>query len=247
MLKAGIDARAYPARSTKGKEPNCRNELADTSERLGLSAVAAVCPTCEHRADCLQRGYLAQLDAVKSVPVAIATHQRAVFNGIDKLAEGRSEFIAVHEDAANIVCPDAVISEADLQRAESIVGRVLNDPTWLDWLGQASSRDEDGVWVLNERLAEKRNKLDQFVRRLAELIDSLLVQLQSAERTQAVAMPASIAKATGIEWTLLRASLELKASFSESPWRLLLAALTGELFSLGVIVDERHDAKPKFD
>ena len=119
MLTAGIDAMKYPARSTEGKEPNCNSDLADTAERLGLSAVAAVCPTCEHRADCLQRGYLAQLDAVKSVSVAIATHQRAVFNGFDKLAEGRSEFIAVHEDAANIVCPDAVISETDLQRARA--------------------------------------------------------------------------------------------------------------------------------
>ncbi len=247
MLKAGIDARAYPARSTKGKEPNCRNELADTSERLGLSAVAAVCPTCEHRADCLQRGYLAQLDAVKSVPVAIATHQRAVFNGIDKLAEGRSEFIAVHEDAANIVCPDAVVSEADLQRAESIVGRVLNDPTWLDWLGQSASRDESGMLIPNERLAETRRRLDQFVRQLADLIDSLLIQLRTAERTQVVGIPAPVTKAIGIERLLLRASLEAKASFCESPWRLLLAALTGELFSLGVIVDERHDAKPKFD
>ena len=75
------------------------------------------------------------------------------------------------------------------------------------------------------------------------MIDSILVQLQAAERTQAVTMPAPIAKPTGIEGLLLRASLEANAEFSESPWRLLLAALTGELFSLGVIVDERHQPK----
>lgn len=243
MLTANIDAMKYPARSTEGKQPNCGNKLADVSVRLGLSAVAAVCPSCEQRAECLQRGYLGELAAVKSVSVAVATHARAVFNGFDKLAESRGEFISVHEDAANTICPDAVVTEADLKQAAAIVNRVLTDPTWLDWLGQAASRDEDGAWVPNERLAEKRNKLDQFVRRLAELIDSFLVKLQTAERTQAVTMPVPIAKATGIESLLLRASLEMKADFSESPWRLLLAALLGELFSLGVIVDERHKSK----
>ncbi len=243
MLTAGIDAMKYPARSTEGKSVNCWNQRADVSERLGLSAVAAVCPSCAKRAECLQRGYLSELVAVKSAAVAIATHARAVYNGFDKLAEGRGEFISVHEDVANTVCPDAVVSEADLQLAADIIGRVLNHPKWLDWLGQAACRDEDGVWVPDEHLAEKRNNLDQFVRCLAELIDSLLIQLQTAERTQAVTMLMPIAKATGIESLLLRASLEAKVVFSESPWRLLLAALTGELFSLGVIVDERH--KPK--
>jgi hypothetical protein len=243
MLKAGIDAKKYPARSTAGKSVNCWSDRADTSEQLGLSAVAAVCPTCELRAKCLQSGYLAEMDAVKSAPVAVATHSRAIYSGFDKLAEGRNDFISVHEDAANIVCPDAAISEVDLQRASGIVGRVLTDPQWLDWLGQAASRDENGVLVPNDRLAETRYQLDNFVRRLAELIDSLLVQLQTAERTQAVTMPAPIAKPTGIEGLLLRASLEVKAEFAESPWRLLLAALTGELFSLGVIVDERLQPK----
>lgn len=240
MMQAGIDAKAYPGRLTKGEDTNCWNELADTSEQLGLSAVAAVCRTCGYREKCLQSGYLAELAAAKAAAVAIATHARAVYNGLDKLAEGRNEFVSVHEDAANIVCPDVAISEIDLQRAADIIGRVLTDPKWLDWLGQAASRDEERAWIPNERLAETRNKLDEFVRRLAELIDALLVQLRTAERTQVVTMPTPIAKANGIESLLLRASLEEKADFSSSPWRLLLAALTGKLYSLGVIVDERH-------
>ncbi len=243
MLTAGINAMKYPARSTEGEYVNCRNKLADDAERLGLSAVAAVCRSCEQRAECQQLGYLAELAAVKSAAVAVATHQRAVFTGFDKLAEGRGEFISVHEDGANTVCPDAVISEVDLQLAKVIVNRMLTDPKWLDWLGQTASRDEDGVLIPDERLAERRSNLNQFVRRLADLIDSLLVQLQIAERTQPATMLAPIAKANGIEWLLLQVLLEAKAEFSESPWRLLLAAITGELFSLGVIVDEHH--KPK--
>ena len=240
MNQSGIDAKAYPGRLTKGKNSNCWNELADTSERLGLSAVAAVCRTCGHRKECLQSGYLAELAVARAAAVAIATHARAVYNGLDKLAEGRNEFVSVHEDAANIVCPDAAISEIDLQCAAEIVGRVLPDPKWLDWLGQAASRDEEGAWIPNERLAETRNKLDEFVRQLAGLIDALLVQLRASERTQVVTMPTPIAKANGIESLLFHASQEAKAEFSESPWRLLLAVMTGDFFSLGVVVDERH-------
>ena len=188
----------------------------------------------------MQSGYLAELDAVKSAAVAVATHARATFTGFGKLAEGRSEFVSVHEDVANTICPVANVSENDLQQAATIINRVLTDPTWLDWLGQAASRDQDGVWTPDERLAEKRNQLDYFVRRLAELIDDLLTQLQAAERTHAVAMLAPITKPTGIESLLLRATVEAKATFSESPWRLLLAVLSGELFSLGVIVDARQ-------
>ena len=182
---------------------------------------------------------------MKSARVAIATHARAIFNGLGKLADGRGDYISIHEDAANIVCPHAVVLESDLLCAVDVVGRVLNDPKWLDWLGQAASRDENGVLVPNERLAESRDRLDEFIRRLAELIDSLVAQLRTAERTHAANMPSPIAKATGIEHLLLHASLEAKARFTKSPWRLLLAVLTGELFSLGVIVDERHDFKPR--
>lgn len=243
MIEAGIDAMKFPARAIDGKSVNCWNDLADTAERLGLSAVAAVCPGCDHRSECLVVGYLAELTAVKSASVAVATHARATFTGFGKLAEGRGEFVAVHEETASTICPDTTVSVNDLRLAATIINRVLCDPDWLDWLGQATTRDEDGVWTPDDRLAERRNKLDHFVRRLAELIDSLLEQLQAAERTQAVAMLTPIAKATGIESLLLRASLEAKAKFKASPWRLVLAVLTGELFSIGVIVDERHNAK----
>lgn len=233
----------YPARCTGEKNHNCDNDLADTAERFGLSAVAAVCPGCPHRAECLQTGYLCELARVKLADLAVATHARTVFTGFNKLTEGRGEFVSVHEEVANTLCPDSVVSIDDLQTAAEIVNRVLTDPKWLDWLGQAASRDEDGNSVPNERLAERRNKLDYFVRRLAELIDSLVEQLQSAKRTHAVAMLEPIPKATGLESLLLRACVAAKTKFKSSPWRLLLAVLTGELFSVGVLCDERNDAK----
>ena len=71
------------------------------------------------------------------------------------------------------------------------------------------------------------------------MIDALLHHLKTAERTQQIQLPPPITKAVGIENLLFRASLQVKVQFGESPWRLLLAALTGELFSLGVILDER--------
>jgi hypothetical protein len=244
MKGAGINAMKYPARSTGEKNHNCDNDMADTAEGLGLSVVAAVCPSCQIRAQCLVSGYLAQLAAVKLADVAIATHARAVFNGLGKLSEGRTEFLSIHEDATNTICPDAAVSERDLQLAADIVGRVLNDPKWLNRLGPAASRIENGEIVANERLTERRDKLNEFVRDLADLIDSLLANLRSAERTQAVTLPAPKPKANGIDYLLLRASLQTKAKFSSSLWRLLLAALTGELFSAGVIVDEDFRQKP---
>ena len=243
MQAASIDAMKYPARKTSGKYQNCQNTLADTAEQLGLSAVAAVCPTCDHRAECLRTGYLGELDAVKSASVAIATHSRAIFNRFDKLAEGRGEYIAVHEDSANTVCPDVVLSEMDLQRAADIVNRLLSDPAWLDWFGQAAGRDENGSWTPNENLAKRRSCLREFVGQLADVIDSLLDAVQNAGRTASVNMPSPVAKAIGIESLLLRATLESKADFAESPWRLLLAAMVGELFALGVIVDESRNSK----
>ena len=242
MLAAGIDAIKYPARSTEETEKktkNCWNGLADVCERVGLSVITAVCPSCSQREECLRCGYLEELARVKSAAVAIATHPRAIYNKLDRLADGRGELIAIHEDAANTVCPRVKVTEDDLQAAADILSRVLNDPARLDWLGQAASRDEDGVLTPDPKLAERRNRLDDFVRRLADLIDDLLHQLGTAARTQEVQLPPPVTKAVGIENLLLRASLEMNVQFVESPWRLLLAALTGELFSLGVILDER--------
>ena len=101
MQTAGVIAMKFPARSTEGKFPNCLSQLADISEKLGLSVIAAVCPSCGNRAECLKTGYLGQLDAVKHAAVAIATHQRAVFQGIGGLAEGRGEFIAKYFDGSD--------------------------------------------------------------------------------------------------------------------------------------------------
>ena len=251
MLDADINAMAFPGRHTSGEGQNCWSELADKAESIGLSVVATVCPSCTERKTCQSLGYLAGLEAVKAADVAIATHARAIYNGLDRLAEGRGEFIAVHENAANTICPQAVASVGELQLAAKIIGRVLEDPKWLDWLGQSTSRKESGEWVSDDRLAEKRTSIYEFVLAMAKLIDDLLQKVRAAERTQAVEVKDAIPKATGVEYLLLKASLESKdllpketrGRFPPSLWRMLLAAQTGGLFSLGVVVTEDNKSK----
>lgn len=259
MQSAGIDARAYPGRiSSKKKrnrkdenasqadseqfssdvDVNCWNEEADEAESLGLSAVAAVCRTCRWETECLVRGYLAELAATKNARVAISTHMRAVYTRLNELAEGR-EYIAVHEDAAKVICPTAEALEADLRWVAGICDDLLNDPKKLDKFGESERRDEDGQWISDSAYAQRQTDRYEFVRHLADIADYLIAQIQAAERTIQLEMPSAMAKATGIENLLFRESRRRKSTLpGKSPWRLLLAIATGELASLGVIVTE---------
>lgn len=245
MQAAGLNAMKFPGRHTDGEEINCRNDSADAAERMGLSVLSAVCSVCPHRLNCSQFGYLGQLAAVKAASIAIATQQRSVYNGIDKLAEGRSEYIAIHEDAARVLCPDETVSMIDLEKADSVLDRILNDPEILNWLGQSVIKDDDGVVVPNEKLAERRNRIDKFVRHLAEMVPMLINQAKLADKTQQIVIPKCIPKAPGTDNLLFRASVEMKVSFTNGPWRPILAAASGELHSIGVIVDDSAVSKRK--
>ncbi len=265
MQAAGINARAYPRRINSKKkqsrkndfdsqadseqlsaevDENCWNEEADEAESLGLSAVAAVCRTCRWETDCLKRGYLAELAATKNARVTISTHMRAVYTRLNELAEGREEYVAVHEDAAKVICPTAVALEADLRWAAGICNDLLNDPKKLDKFGESERRDEDGQWISDSAYAQRQTDRYEFVRHLADIADDLIALIQSAERTIQLEMPSAMEQAAGIENLLFRESRRRKSTLpGKSPWRLLLAIATGYLASLGVIVtDDDRDA-----
>jgi len=242
MQAAKVDARKYPGRNTSGEETNCWNPTADFAEGLGLSVVSSVCSSCQERATCICVGYLSQIAATKGAKVAIATHQRGVFNGIDNLAGGRA-FISMHEDASQVLCPDETVSLNDVRAAAVVLNLILNNPKYLDWLGQSASRDEDGKFVPDEKLAAQRTRIDTFVRHLADLIDSLIADSETVEKTRKANIPAPIKKPTGTDNLLLRATAEAEVSFSGPSWRVLLAAASGELYSIGWILDETPKGK----
>jgi hypothetical protein len=237
MQKAGLDAMKYPGRMTSGDEANCMNAFADTAEAMGFSVVDSVCQTCKDLAECLKTGYRAELVTVQTSKIVIATFKRAEYNGFDKLVAGRLEYISSHEDAAGTLCPTDTISESDLQTASSVLNRILNDPDYLNWLGQSARKDEDGKFVPDEKLEERRNRIDEFIRNLADVIDLLIEKLKSAEKTQAVEIPKTLKKPIGAGNLLFSVCLDMGVTFSSGSWRLILAAASGELYSVGVIVD----------
>lgn len=238
MQAAGINAMKYPGRLVDGDDINCWNgDVAKEAEAMGLSVVAAVCPLCHRRQDCSQYGYLAQIQAVNAADVAISTHARAIANGLNKLASGRSDFVAIHEDSIGVMCPEATLSIQDLESADLIIDRILNDPRLLDWLGQSAKRDEDGNLVPDEKLAERRTAIYEFICHIASMIVSIREQSGAAIKTAAINLPVGIKKATGTDSFLFRVSLEIEVRLSGG-WKLLLAAAAGELYSLAVIIDD---------
>lgn len=240
-IELGIDAVAYPGRLSEGEDQNCWNAEADVAEQFGLSAVAAVCPTCRERQRCSQSGYLNQLKQASEATVAIATHSRAIYAGLPSLAVGR-QYVAIHEDSLTVLRPSCSVTEHDLRVArDEVLTRLVNDPKWLNWFGDIVRRDDDGRLIGNDKLRQKRDALHEFAILLNELGDWLMTEFAGHGRTRRLKMPRTIPKkATGIERLLFRATGEARKvghHFSGSVWRLLLAVATGEIADLGVIVD----------
>ena len=240
LRDAGINAVAYPRRLTQGNDPNCGNSDADIAEKVGLSVVAAVCPTCPERKRCSQSGYLKELKQASEATVAIATHSRAIFAGLANLSTGR-EYVAIHEDSLKVLRPNCSIIESDLRVArDEVLTWLVNDPKWLDWYGDILRHDDEGRLIGNEKLRQRRDALREFAILLNELCDWLLKELANHGRTRRLTTPRTISKAVGIERLLFRATGEARKvghDFSGSVWRLLLAVATGEIADLGVIVD----------
>ena len=98
----GLDAAAYPELSEK----TCGNyREAIMAIDAGLSASAAVCPTCSSFAGCQ---YRAGMEAAENALHRIATHARARLS-FEAIAQGRS-YIAIHEDASNLLRPTSEIA-----------------------------------------------------------------------------------------------------------------------------------------
>ena len=235
-----IDAAAYPRRLTTGgteDPPNCWNTDADAAEAIGLSAISSVCHVCPHRGKCNSSGYLLKLQEASDAAVSIATHQRAVFTGLAKLGKGRS-YQAIHEDAVSILRPTAELTRNDLLQCQDVLDRLLSDPKCLDWFGSDRRRDKDGRWISDAKQGERRGRIYAFVRHLADVADWLAERLRRAKRTEQLTPPHSMPKPTGTDQRLFKTSREVGASYSGQPWRVLLAAGTGDLLSLGVVCDE---------
>ena len=242
-VERGIHALCYPSRTTTGTEhlsPNCWNSQADEAENMGFPVTKAVCPTCPEKRRCALQGYLGQLQAVKEADIAICTHKRAEYSGFEDLTAGR-HYISIHENPIDILRPKTAASEADLVQVQIVLHRLLNEPSSLDWFGDAVRMDDEGNLYRDEEVAVRKDRLFDFCSFLADLVDDLLARLHVAETTTEWVPTTTRKRPSGIERTLFRGTRAAKVTLNGQPWRFVLSAAAGELVSGAVLVSQRHE------
>lgn len=236
----GLDAVAYPARKTRGKDQNCWNDDANAAERMGLSPTSAICPYCSKYASCSESGYLAQIKQADAASIAVATHARAKHAGLAQLAEGR-DFVSIHEDAVDVLVPQLDLPAERLEVARSIVERLLVDPYWLNWFGDNFGVDLEGNIVTDVEKEERRTKLFEFFTHLANVIDHVIEIASATDSVQSIEPPHTLPVPPGAHNLLFRISRDLKADFGTKPiWPLLLFTATGAFHHEGVVTHEQR-------
>jgi hypothetical protein len=241
FLAAGIDAATYPSRTTESSEDipqNCWNKDADWAESIGLPVVKTICPGCPARKKCLACGYLGELIEVEKATVALCTHKRAEFTSLGTMSSGR-KYVSIHENPVDLLRPAVNISEQDLVQVRRIVDRLVTDPSFLDWFGDAMRIDDEGNRYHDKEQAIRRDRQYQFCLHLIGMVDALVGEVQRAEATTNW-KPVVIMKCpAGMERTLFFATRIAKATFQGQAWRFTLAAAAGELETSAIIVSKR--------
>ena len=237
LQKRNLDAVAYRGRLTEGDEANCWNPQADVAEGWGLCVTGSICPSCPESGKCRSEGYLYNLEQARNARIVIATHARAAFGSVRELQSGRN-YLSIHEEARAVIRPTHSISESDLHKVRSIIGRLLSDPVWLDWFGDACRQDDDGNWYVDDQLRERKDRLYEFIRHMAVIIDTMIKAMSEATKTTEWNPGPGHETCSGIGRLLYRATRESKETFDGPPWRLVLGAARGDIDSAGIIVEK---------
>lgn len=236
-----VSAASYPARTTVDDHtvrPNCWNAEADAAEQLGFSVMQTVCPACSHRVTCEQSGYLQQIKSVRQASVVLSTHQRAAHTGLRELSAGR-KYVSIHENPIDLLRPGVAVTFADLLQVQMVLNRMLKDPTFLDWFGDHGKVDDDGHRYPDQELAVRKERQLEFVRSLANMVDRLVLELQSAQCTTEWHHDQPCRRPEGIEQTLFFATRVAGMTTKGQPWRFILAAATGELHTAAIIASKQ--------
>ncbi len=242
LCEAGLDAVAYPGRFAGGLAQNCWNDDADAAESMSLSVASAICPFCPETKRCLESGYLALVRQANAARVAVATHARAKHMGLAALSEGR-DFASIHENGADVLLPQKKIWAASLIAARDVLRVVLNDPRWLDRFGPATTVDDDGKTIKDEKTTSWRDHLYAFLKHLADICDDLLKAAAETDGCQNFVPTTTLPKPAGVENVLFRASRETKTDFDGEPvWAVLLTVATGDFLRIGVLNYDRRQA-----
>ncbi len=237
----GLDAEAYPGRMTRGDETNCWNLDADLAQALSLSPAAAVCICCQHFDKCNREGYLGQLQVAETSQIVVATHARATHRGLGGLADGR-DFVSIHEKVCDVVLPTTSLPLASLQAMREVLDRMLNEPRWLDWLGNSERRHDDGRIVQDNKKKLRRDAIERSLRELLELAEDVTSQAERAATHCRLQELTTVEIPPGVEAALFRASKdESSLRRAQLKWSPLLRMARGDYMSAGVVVAQ--DAK----
>lgn len=239
---ADITAASYPRRtfvSREGEYQNCWNRDADSAESMGFSVYSTVCSVCAERRRCQASGYLAELKTVETAEVAVATHKRAEYTGLVNPTNGR-EYVAIHEHALDILRPPVSLTEADLVTVQHVLYRMLNDPRMLDWFGDYIRYDDEGNHFHDEETKVRKDRQFEFAHFLSELAEALQGEMQLTETSRAWQPQRSQKLPQGMERTLFFATKVAGVRFAGQPWRFLVTAASGDLYSAAILVDRRY-------
>lgn len=242
MQEAGLNAVRIPGRRTSGNDSNCWNAWADSAESMGLCVVSAVCSGCSHRRLCLKNGYLGKLEAAKLAQVTIATHQRAVYSGFQELAADREGFISIHEDASGLLCPVETVPIGDLELALKVLCEIINRSDLSGWLIPESDDCGAEKQVPDETLV----RVEEFACHMADVTHKFIDEANTVGSFRRVVISRVIPKPPEMENLLWRACNEIGARFAKGPWRILLAAATGQLDAVYAVVNKPQAAIHRF-
>lgn len=260
---AGLYAVKYPARLGKSKtipcprchqekgmqcsicngdgsivlQQNCWNEPdASVAENMGLPLIKTICIACDHRERCLSNGYLYGVDAAKNAEVSVATHARAKLNSLGKLCDGRP-YVSIHENAVDTLRPTIEFEESDLEAVRERLDELLlaDSRESVQFLNFFGSGDSD-----IQRL--RRSDCYDFTLHILELCEWLLKQINQAPRTCEIPLENRMKRPPGIERLLFREFRDVK--FQSGPFKVLLDAADGSLYSLGIVVQVPTNKKP---
>lgn len=214
----GLNAKAYPERT----EQNCHwVDQCKRAESLGLAAQATVCQVClTPRRGQTCKGYIPQIIEAGDADIAIATHKRATMRGLSNLSKDR-EFVAVHEDAVDLLRPTETITfrdddDVDLAVIESLLREKLNNPKFLNRTNNNSTAQH--LWLNH----------------LLTCIENLRRQYRDTDTTCSMELEPGIPKPPGTDmllYQLLRGPVRSKAL------RVVMSLAAGELDSLNMVVN----------
>jgi DNA-binding transcriptional ArsR family regulator len=210
LQAAGLDAKAIPQMN----KYTCENwPEADNAFQSGISAAAAVCPTCRFNSTC---SHLAEKKEAHAAAITIVTHALAAKpSKLDALVDGR-KLMVLEEDATDFFRPTLSVNPNHLNR----VADVFSEAYW-----RAKPKDKK----------EADTALCEFLEKAGARAEEFSDGCLAAKTTRTVTMPAPMEKPKNLEWHLWRVVKDKPVD--PKAMQLMLGILTGSVDRLVVKVD----------